>query len=193
MAFYWFELGSRSVRPIIEAAASTNVGVGVKPKTKNPYQKASPPAQRERRPALTAAQIMRSPVKTLAPDTPFADARQLFHRSRFRHVPIVNADGKLVGVISDRDVLREAAAASTTPVAWLNEVVAPTRTIEDFMIKRVLTATPAAEIRQIAKAMFEERIGSMPIVNEEEKLVGIITRSDILRTIVNNAPLELWI
>ena len=136
---------------------------------------------------------MRSPVRTLLPQQPFEEARQFFQQSRYRHVPIVTAEGVLVGVLSDRDVLREAVRMAGTPEMWIQEIVPDVKTISEFMTKRVLTATPAAEIRQIAKAMFEERIGSMPIVNEDRKLVGIITRSDILRTLVSHTPLELWI
>ena len=50
---------------------------------------------------------------------------------------------------------------------------------------------PETEIRLIADVLIKERIGAMPIVDEKEKLVGIVTRSDILRTVVK-APLELW-
>ena len=184
MPFYWFDFGVRNAR---SAAAQKEQSV---PAPKNAYQQ---PAPKSLKPATNANQIMRSPVKTLTPETTFEEARAFFRQNRFRHVPIVNAEGKLVGLISDRDVLREAANINTGPEAWVKDLVQVTRTIADFMTKRVLTATPSAEIRQIAKAMFEERIGSMPIVNEEEKLVGIITRSDILRTLVHNAPLEIWI
>jgi acetoin utilization protein AcuB len=57
----------------------------------------------------------------------------------------------------------------------------------------VLTAHPDTSIRDIARVFFEERIGAVPIVDRGETLVGIVTRSDILRTILNSAPLELWV
>ena len=61
------------------------------------------------------------------------------------------------------------------------------------MTDQVLTAHPDTEIRTIARVMFEERIGAMPIVSEAGTPVGIITRSDILRTVMNKVPFELWI
>ena len=58
----------------------------------------------------------------------------------------------------------------------------------------MLSAHPDTEIRLIARTMFEQKIGAMPILSEEDdSMVGILTRSDILRTVVNRAPFELWI
>jgi acetoin utilization protein AcuB len=59
------------------------------------------------------------------------------------------------------------------------------------MTSQVLTAHPDTSIRDIARVFFEERIGAVPIVDRGETLVGIVTRSNILRTILNSAPLEL--
>jgi len=65
--------------------------------------------------------------------------------------------------------------------------------IEPLYLKKVLTATPETQIREIARVLIEQRKGVMPIVDANAHMVGIITRSDILRTIVNQAPLELWV
>lgn len=193
MAFFWITVGKRIERPVHGDPVPDPIAVSEsKPAKKSPYTQATKPAA-ARKPASTASQIMRFPVRTLSQDAPFQEARDLFRQSRFRHVPIVNATGDLVGIISDRDVLREAAAMNENVQNWLREVVQEGKTIKDFMIKRVLAATPRSEIRLIAKVMFEERIGSMPVIDDDGRLVGIITRSDILRTIVNNAPLELWV
>ena len=65
-------------------------------------------------------------------------------------------------------------------------------TVASIMKTNVLTARPATEIRSVANVMFKQRIGAMPIVDEGGKLVGILTRSDILKAVINRAPLELW-
>ena len=57
----------------------------------------------------------------------------------------------------------------------------------------VITATPDTRIREIARLLIERRIGAMPIMDKYDNLVGIITRSDVLRAVVNHAPLELWV
>ena len=71
--------------------------------------------------------------------------------------------------------------------------VSPTPDVRDIMATPVLTAHADTEIREIARVLFEERIGAVPIVDSQGQLVGMVTRSDILRTIMNHAPLDLWI
>ena len=56
----------------------------------------------------------------------------------------------------------------------------------------VLAAHPDIEIREVARTMFKERIGCMPLLNHDGAVVGIITKSDILRGVMNDAPLDLW-
>lgn len=65
-------------------------------------------------------------------------------------------------------------------------------TVKEFMKTKVLTAAPTAEIRFAARVMFEEKIGALPIIDDNGSLVGIVTRSDILKALVNLPPLEMW-
>ena len=140
-----------------------------------------------RQPAVTAAQIMTAPVVTLAPDATLDEAWQLFRTRRFRHVPIAAANGTVAGILSDRDLMREALArAAGPPATWAASV-------REVMATDVLTARPEATIRQVARVLFDERIGAMPIVDASGVLAGILTRSDILRAVLGSAPLELWI
>lgn len=153
------------------------------------YQKQ---AQQERRPAILARQIMASPVVILPPEATVAEAWELIRTKRFRHVPVVSHENKLVGIISDRDLLLEAGNIYST-ISPQDNAGQEQTTIQGLIRRKVLTASPDTGIREIARILFEERIGSMPIVDDKGMLVGIITRSDILRTIINNAPLDLWI
>jgi acetoin utilization protein AcuB len=121
---------------------------------------------------MRAEQIMTSSVVTLAPDSTRERARELLRRFRFRHLPIVGDHGRIVGIVSDRDV-------------------AGTGILQDVMIGRVLTAEPGTSIRELARVMVEERINALPIV-ESGRLVGIVTTTDVLRAIVRGAPVELW-
>ena len=148
--------------------------------------------QRERGPALHAHQIMTSPVITLSPETSITQAWTLFRERRFRHIPIVTQDRKIYGIISDRDLLRYAATSGKIP-PYADNAPEATTSIAHLIKTRVISATADTEIRQIAKLLFEQRVGAMPIATDHGLLEGIITRSDILRTLVNNAPLELWV
>ena len=147
---------------------------------------------KERGIALHAHQIMTSPVVTVFPDTTIADAWALFRERRFRHVPVVTGRGKIYGIISDRDLLRYAATTGKVP-PYSKNMPEASISIESLTKTRVITSSQGTEIRQIARMLFEQRIGAMPVVSDSGIVEGIITRSDILRTLVNHAPLELWV
>lgn len=159
------------------------------PKNRNPYSRLDQPAP-QREPAIVAAQIMSSDVITLKVTDTVEHAWKLFHQRHFRHVPVMSEDGKLIGIISDRDFL---ALGLDHVGRELNRAEQLSSPIKNIMKSDVLTTRPTTEIRAIARIMFTENIGAMPVVEEEGALVGILTTNDILRTLVNNAPLGLWI
>jgi len=146
----------------------------------------------ERGPALHAYQIMTSPVVTLYQDTTITQAWKLFRERRFRHIPVVTQDRKIYGILSDRDLLRYAAISGKVP-PYADSAPEATTNISTLLKTRVITASHDTEIRQVARILFEQRVGVMPIVSESGYLEGVITRSDILRTLINHAPLELWV
>jgi len=145
----------------------------------------------KREPAIVAKQVMTSPVVSIDLKASVAEAWKVFHHRRFRHVPVVTSDQRIVGILSDRDLWREAAGIHIHPEA--EPVALSNLTVQDIMVDRVLTAHPDTEIRMIARVMFEERIGALPVVNKTGTPLGMITRSDILRTVMNQVPFELWI
>ena len=144
----------------------------------------------QRKPAILAKQIFTSPVVILSPHSSLTEAWKLFHTKRFRHIPVLDQLGKLIGIVSDRDILRESVKI---PHPSHEGMDMPIPEVKEVMTTPVLTAHADTEIREIARVFFEERIGAVPIMDSDGKLVGIVTRSDILRTIMTHAPLDLWI
>lgn len=138
------------------------------------------------KPAVRAEQIMSTSVVSVQPDTHLNDVRKIVKERRFRHVPVVTADGRILGILSDRDLF-------ALPVGDDTQETLEPKIVADIMTKKVLTATPDTNIREIARVLFEERIGCMPIVDEADQVVGMMTRSDILRALIKHAPLDLWI
>jgi CBS domain-containing protein len=136
---------------------------------------------------LLASQIMSTNVVTLNPTDTLAKAWRLIVKSRFRHVPILYKR-KLVGILSDRGLLEELFEIK-------DHLIQGTKAehVSDVMVRNVLISRPNTEISHIAQIFVEEKIGSMPIIDEKDKLVGILTRSDILRTLVKIHPHELRI
>jgi acetoin utilization protein AcuB len=141
-------------------------------------------------PTLYAGDIMSSPVSTLPLSASLAQAWELVKNIRFRHIPIQSPKGTLVGILSERDLSRgtvESALAGHKGSAYLATV-----TIEPYVSHPVLVATPDTTLLSLARVLLEERIGAIPVVSQEKELLGMITRSDILRVIVSHPNFEQW-
>ena len=140
---------------------------------------------------LVASQIMISPVAELTSSTTVAVALSLFHKNRFRHFPVVSSTGKVIGILSDRDVFHYIAGLNDDS-RIKNKTNKMDDTVNRVMQFPVITASEQTDVRYIAKLFVERRIGAMPIV-KDGKLSGIITRSDILHAVMRFYALELWI
>ena len=140
---------------------------------------------------ILAKDVMSSPVVSLLATATVQQAQDLFQNRRFRHIPVINDHGQVWGIVSDRDMLRGKADPSAYRVPSAFD---PARTlIHPFMSQPVLVAHPEAEVRGIARIMFEEHVGAMPIVSEVGKLVGMVTRSDILRVLISHPDFDQWV
>ena len=117
-------------------------------------------------------------VATLSPEETAGEALALCRQRRIRHLPVVE-DGRLVGIVSDRD-LRSATPALGDPAraAALAEI-----RVGEVMARDVVTARPDDPIDGAANAMRERRINCLPVL-EEDGLVGILTSSDVMESLV---------
>lgn len=137
-------------------------------------------------PVFHASEIMSSPVMSIAPGMSAADAWKSFEASGVRHMPVLSAEGTIIGIVSDRDLLKQLIITNG------NKEDARETVIRDIMATRVIVTGPTTDIRRIAKAMMDHHIGTMPIVDDDGLPIGIITRSDILHAIINHPQIRLW-
>jgi acetoin utilization protein AcuB len=144
-----------------------------------------------RRPVILAQEVMSAPVVSLPSEAKLLEAQDLIRHRRFRHLPVTTGDGQVIGMLSDRDVWRGLA----DPTAYkLSAAINPAHTpIHHFMSQPVLVARPISEVRAIARVMFEEHVGAMPIISETGELMGMLTRSDILRVLISHLDFEQWV
>lgn len=127
--------------------------------------------------------IMTREVWSLRPDDPLSRAEALITEKRFRHFPVIE-EGKLVGILSERDLLR--AALSTTSGSssrTQKEFLAAIR-VEEVMIRDVVTITPEEDVKDAALTMLSGSIGCLPVV-EKGSVVGLVTESDVLRFVAD--------
>ena len=105
---------------------------------------------------------------------------------QFRHIPIIDNE-ELVGIVSDRDILSR--TSSIMPNLHPAHLGDPLHTI---MTKQVLAGHPDTEIRLIASVFKDNHISAMPIIDNDNKLAGIVTRTDILDTLIQRVSFDIW-
>ena len=125
---------------------------------------------------------------TIDTKTTLPEAHRLMMECHIRRLPVVD-HGKVVGILTQGDV-REASPSGATSLSIfeLNYLLAKL-SVEKIMTRDPITITPGATIRDAARIMLEHKIGGLPVV-EDEKLVGIITESDIFRVLVQEPEPE---
>ncbi|HNX24438.1 MAG TPA: CBS domain-containing protein [Spirochaetota bacterium] len=140
----------------------------------------------EKAPVFHASEIMSSPVFTIGPDVYVNDAWKNFSDKKVHHMPVISPEGKLIGIVSDRDLLKKLIISD-------NKIeTARDAAVGDIMSTEVIATSPLTDIRRIAKAMLDHHVDAMPVVGEDGAITGIITRSDILYAIIHNPELQLW-
>jgi CBS domain-containing protein len=125
------------------------------------------------------------------PDAPLATAMAVMREKEIRHLPVVDDAGRLVGIITDRDLRSAALAPSLAEflppdlrraVDDATQMLGALR-VKDAMTWGVVTTRPDAPLTEAGAVMFERRIGSLP-VRENGKLVGIVTEHDIFKALM---------
>ena len=123
-------------------------------------------------------------MTTLARNEPLTD--RIMSLGRIRHMPVLDEDGRLCGVVSQRELFRGALArALGFGVAAQNKIL-ETLLVKDVMATDVRSAAPDMPIREAARIMQERKIGCLPVV-DGEKLVGIVTESDFVAFVARKA------
>ena len=125
---------------------------------------------------------MTQPVTTIGPDVPVRQAAELMKTRQIRHLPVVENDGRLIGIVTDRD-LRQM-IFDPAILERLGDVVDALGglTVREIMTWAVITVRPESEIRAAARLMREQKVGALPVV-EAGKIVGMLTELDLLRAL----------
>ncbi len=131
---------------------------------------------------VTLQEIMVSRVIAIREDEPFSRVEEIFREKRIRHLPVVNRDFKLVGIISQRDLFR------ITPPRKDDEgkLIYDKDILDGYILKNVMTKnpfslTPNNTAADALLAMVDKKFGCIPIVDQFKTLVGIVTQVDMLR------------
>lgn len=122
---------------------------------------------------------MSRPVISVHPDMPIHDARNLFKQEQIRRAPVVK-NGKLIGIISDQDLIDATPSRATSLSIWeMNYLISKIK-VKDVMTKDIITIDEDTPIEQAARIMADNKIGGLPVMRQG-KVVGMITETDLFK------------
>jgi acetoin utilization protein AcuB len=126
---------------------------------------------------------MTKDVMTAAPSTRMLDAHKTMRENKIRRMPVCKK-GKVIGIVTRSDVRQAEPSDATTLNVWEINYLLAKLEVKDIMTESVTTVRADDTIKEAATLMYKERIGALPVVADDNKLVGIITESDIFRVLI---------
>jgi CBS domain-containing protein len=148
---------------------------------------------------MKAHDVMVSPVITVKPSSSVRDVAKLLLERRISAVPVVGDDGKIVGIVSEGDLLHRSEAGTERPQSWWLRLLATDQSlaaeyvkahahrITDIMTRKVITASPETPLHEIAKLLEKHSIKRVPIVRDGQ-LVGIVSRANLIQAVAGGHP-----
>jgi acetoin utilization protein AcuB len=133
--------------------------------------------------------VMRTKLVTVPPETTLLSAQEMLDKNQINHLLVVDSEGELLGIVSDRDLKKSWASSATTlsknELMYLLDQV----TVFSIMAKKTIAITPGTTIERAALLMNQSRINALPVL-EENELVGIITSSDVIKILLEAIGIE---
>ena len=138
--------------------------------------------------SLLVKEWMRTEVVTVNPELRVERAWELMERQRIRHLSVVQ-HGRLIGMVTERDLKRAVFAASPLVTVWKEGKPQPTGTPGDLPVQAIMTqgastAKPTDMLLSTALRMLNEKIGALPVVGDAGRLVGLLSQTDLLKALV---------
>ena len=123
---------------------------------------------------------MSHPPIVISAKTPVSEALKMMRERTIRRLPVVDSSGRLVGIVSDRDLLHAEPSPATSLSIWEITYLLGKITVEQVMTRDVLTVGPATPVEDAAQIMVDRKIGGLPVVTGD-RVLGVITETDIFR------------
>ncbi|MGE5603687.1 MAG: CBS and ACT domain-containing protein [Nitrososphaerales archaeon] len=131
---------------------------------------------------LVGERMSRNPV-TILDTASIDDGLHLMRERKVRRLPVLDESGKMVGIVSDKDLLHAAPSPATSLSVYELHYLLAKLTIKQVMSSPVISVSPDTPLEEAARVMADNKIGGLPVV-EGGKLVGIITETDVFKILV---------
>ena len=153
---------------------------------------------------LLAKNIMTSGVVTVTPETSIGELSKILLENKISGVPVIDKEGKLIGIVSEADIIRENIKVQFPfyfdPLmvsGYIADFEKYSEDIKDYlnvkveliMNHRVKTSNLSTPVSEVADIMISNRVNRIPVIDENKKVVGIITRADIIKSMIETKSL----
>ncbi len=132
---------------------------------------------------MLVGERMTRPVYSVTPDTPIQDALKLMRKERVSRLPVLNNQEKLVGIVSEDDVLHASPSDVTSLSVWEINYLLSKITVERVMSKDVITVREDTPLEEAARIMADHQVGGLPVLSGDV-VMGMITQTDIFRVFI---------
>ena len=129
---------------------------------------------------MLVGERMSCPVITIQPDMPMLDALKLMQQEHVRRFPVVDKSGRLVGIVSEKDLLEASPSDATSLNIWEINYLLSKIIVKDFMTRKVITIAEDTPLEDAARILADNKIGGLPVLRDGD-LVGIITETDLFK------------
>ncbi len=126
--------------------------------------------------------IMTSRLVTVEMDDRLAAVKEIFDSTKFHHLLVIDSDGKLAGVVSDRDLLKALSPYVGTAAENSRDTATLNRRVHQIMSRKPVTLPPEALIVEAIKLLLTHRISCIPVVDAQFRPVGIVSWRDLLHS-----------
>lgn len=133
---------------------------------------------------MIVSDLMSSNVETVTMDTLLSDIWKIFKEHRFHHLPVVDEHNKLVGMISDRDVLFHISPRVEAGNATVAEIEVLRKPAHQFMSRGPLTVYPNTSASRALRTIINQSVSCLPVVDDEHNILGILTWRDVIKFMV---------
>lgn len=149
---------------------------------------------------MKARDVIVSPVITVGENETVRDLAKLLIAKHISAVPVIDSDGKIVGIVTEADLLHRAETGTERPVSWWLSLISGDRAlaseyvkshavkIKDVMTRDVKTAAPDTALAEIADLFEEHHVKRVPIVSKGGDLVGIVSPANIIQAVASARP-----
>jgi CBS domain-containing protein len=129
---------------------------------------------------ITAADLMTHPAVTISPDAALESAARLMYKSKIKRLPVVDSDGRLTGIISRADVLSVFDRSDPPQLLSPEGTTAMKTSVKEIMTTQVVAVKLGASFKEMAARLRENRISAFPVIDDDGKVIGVVSEADML-------------